>query len=942
MKAPTQNKPFSKLRKFSLFLSALLALSGVGALFASLSLTLSHPVPATADSGTTVRVGWYPTAGLQDGTKDSDLGGYNYEYLAKIAQYANWKYQFVYGDWPSLETKLINGEIDLLGDVAETPERLQNYNFCTYPNGSSRMLMIARANDGRYFYNDYQAFDGMKVATIHSSFRKGLLDREAAQHHFSVNYQEYDNDAEMFSALDQGLADTAILSNVTRYQNYRIISEWEPNPFYFVVSKSQDAILSGLNNAMAQIQSSDIFMQERLFEKYFEGNAEGSMIALTREEDAYIKSQKSVEVLVCAKERPISYQEGTEIRGIVPDYLDLLKDKIGLAFRYKVFPNHAEMLKAFKEGQGSLCGQFPDDFQYGEENGAMLSQPYMSLTYGFVSTPQKIDALKNVGYEEGDRYLSEKIQALGYGVLPFDSPEGLLNALTEGKVDAVVLNSMVYEQFSYHAKYRDFSFYVRPELSLRLCLGVSKKADPLLLSAIDKAAGALTSAALEKIRVGNSSVVPDWTADDYFRTNGITLLFLFFLALFLAILILLLFRQRRLNRKVALAREEADQASQAKSSFLSTMSHDLRTPLNGIVGFTDLALKEKDPEKRQKYLESIKLSSDLLTGLVNDTLELSRIESGKMKIEESVISCQRLSAKVLASVAPLAEAKHIHFSFSTTSPENEMVWIDSLKVEKIMLNLVSNAIKYTPEGGTVSFGIEELKPPFEGMTRRITVKDNGIGMSEEFQKHLYEPFAQERRKESVGVGGTGLGLSIVQKMVTLLGGRIRFESRIGVGTTFIVELPVKTADPALIENEKPKPIPFEVLPGKRVLLVEDNAINRQIANIMLHEKGVEVVEAVNGKEGVDLFLASPEESFAAILMDLRMPIMDGYEACREIRRFERKDASRIPIIAMTADAFEEQLQSAKEAGMDGAVTKPIDPQRLFEELTRLIERNAKE
>lgn len=693
---------------------------------------------------------------------------------------------------------------------------------------------------------------------------------------------------------------------------------------------------------MAQIQSSDIFMQERLFEKYFEGNSEGSMIALTREEDAYIKSKKSVEVLLCAKEQPISYQEGANIRGIVPDYLNLLKDKIGLAFHYQVFPNHAEMLKAFKEGKGSLCGQFPDDFQYGEENGAMLSQPYMDLTYGLVSTPQKIDALKKVGYEEGDCYLAEKIQALGYAVSPFDSPEGLLNALTEKKIDAIVLNSMVYEQFSYHAKYRDFSFYFRPELNLSLCLGVSQKANPLLLSAIDKAAGALTTAALEKIRVGNSSVVPSWTADDYFRTNGVTLLFLFFLALFLAILILLLLRQRRLNRNFAFAREEADQANQAKSRFLSTMSHDLRTPLNGIVGFTDLALKEQDPEQRQKYLENIKLSGDLLTGLVNDTLELSRIESGKMKIEESVISCRCLSAKVLASVAPLAEAKHIHFSFTTTSPQNEMVWIDTLKVEKIMLNLLSNAIKYTPEGGTVSFEIEELNPPLEGMTRRITIKDNGIGMSEEFQKHLYEPFAQERRKESTGVGGTGLGLSIVQKMVALLGGRIRFESQLGLGTTFIVELPVKKADSAIIENEKPKPIPFEILQGKRVLLIEDNAVNRQIANIMLREKGLEVVEAVNGKEGVEAFRASSEGSFAAILMDLRMPIMDGYEACRTIRHLERKDAAQIPILAMTADAFEEQLQAAKEAGMDGAVTKPIDPQRLFGELTRLIQKNVNE
>lgn len=894
------------------------------------------------ENATTVRVGWYLSHGLQDGQKDGDLGGYNYEYLCKIAQYANWKYQFVYDDWATLENQLIQGQIDLIGDVAVTPERQANYNFCNYPNGSSRMLMITREKDNRYFYNDYEAFDGMKVATIHSTFRKGLLDREATQHHFSVNYLEYDTDAEMFSALDQGLADTAIISNVSRYQNYRIISEWEPNPFYFVVNKNQSEILSRLNDAMAQIQSSDVFMQERLFEKYFEGNDEGAMIALSKEENTYIQNQKSCQVLLLAAERPISYRVGDSIKGIAPDYLDLLKEKTGLAFQYQTFSNRSALFEAFRAGQGDLLAELPDDFQYGQKIGAMLAQPYLSLTYGFVSTPQKIENLKKVAYEAGDDFMAERILALGYEALPLADPTAMLDALRAQRADAAVLNSMVYEQHSYHAKYRDFSFYVRPELSLNLCLGVYKNANPLLLSALDKAAGAISATALEKIRVSNSTVVPEWTANDYFRTNALTLVFLLFLLLFLSLLVPLLIHQYHQSRRLALAREEADQASQAKSTFLSTMSHDLRTPLNGIVGFTDLALRETDPVKRQSYLNNIKLSSDLLTGLVNDTLELSRIESGKMKIEESAVSCQRLSSKVLAAVAPLAAAKHIHFSYHTTSPQEEVVWVDILKMEKIMLNLLSNAIKYTPEGGTISFSIEAINPPLNGMTRRIQVKDNGIGMSEEFQKHLFEPFAQERRKEAGDVGGTGLGLSIVKKMVLLLHGTITVESTMNVGTCVTVELPVKEADKETLAEAKTPQIPLEILQGKQILLVEDNAINRQIATIMLREKGLIVVAAVNGEEGWQSFRLSPSGSFAAILLDLRMPVMDGYECCRRIRAEERDDAKSIPIIALSADAFEEQLKAAREAGMDSALSKPIDPDRLFQELARLLSAAKKE
>lgn len=396
---------------------------------------------------------------------------------------------------------------------------------------------------------------------------------------------------------------------------------------------------------MAQIQSSDIFMQERLFEKYFEDNDEGSMIALSKEENAYIETQKSCQVLLLGNERPLSYATASGVKGIVPDYLDLLKEKTGLAFQYESYANRGALLDAFKAGKGDLCAELPDDFQFGEQNGAMLSQPFLSLTYGFVSTPQNIENLKTVAYEEGDTFMAERIAAHGYQATPLPSPESMLDALLGKQVDAAVLSSMVYEQYSYHAKYRDFSYYVQPELSINLCLGVYKNANPLLLSALDKAAGAVSATALEKIRVTNATVVPEWTADDYFRTNALTLVVLLFLLLFLSILVPLLIHQYHQSRRLTLAREEADQASQAKSTFLSTMSHDLRTPLNGIVGFTDLALQEEDPLKRQAYLENIKLSSDLLTGLVNDTLELSRIESGKMKIEESAISCQRLSAK---------------------------------------------------------------------------------------------------------------------------------------------------------------------------------------------------------------------------------------------------------------------------------------------------------
>ncbi len=384
------------------------------------------------------------------------------------------------------------------------------------------------------------------------------------------------------------------------------------------------------------------------------------MIALSREEDAFIKSKVSAKVLLCTDERPIAYQEGSSIGGIVPDYLEILKEKSGLSFDFVAYKNHEEMLKAFQEGKGELCAQFPDDFQFSEDQKAMLSQPYMSLTYGFGSSPKKIDSLTKVAYEKGDTYLAEKIRSLGYTPIPFDTTESVLLAVSNGTCDAATMNSMVYEQLSYHAQYRDFSFYVRPELTLSFCLGISANANPLLLTALDKAAGAVTKTALETIRVKNATVVPNWTLEDYIRTNGVTLLLLLILLIFLAVLVFLILRQKRFTRKLELARKEADEANEAKSSFLSSMSHDLRTPLNGIVGFTDLALRERNPERKQAYLNNIKSSSSLLCDLVNDTLELSRIESGKMEVQLSAISCDTLMGNVLSSITPLSRGQTHH------------------------------------------------------------------------------------------------------------------------------------------------------------------------------------------------------------------------------------------------------------------------------------------
>ena len=384
-------------------------------------------------------------------------------------------------------------------------------------------------------------------------------------------------------------------------------------------------------------------------------------------------------------------------------------------------------------------------------------------------------------------------------------------------------------------------------------------------------------------------------------------------------------------QKLHQAVQAAEKANEARSMFLSSVSHDMRTPLNGILGFTNFALQTDDWDKMKDYLKKIKLSSSLLLSLINDTLELSRIESGKVEVNEEIVDSSDLLESIVVGVRVTATEKNVGFTAAFGSDFPKYVCADKLKVQEICLNLLSNAIKFTPSGGHVKFIVYWMPNRPHGMSCKIIVQDNGIGIGEDFQKRMFEAFSQEHAPESKNTMGTGLGLSIVKRYVGLLGGTIEVQSERGRGTSFTICLPLEIAQSAGMD-EKESYVSVN-LAGQRVLLCEDNYLNREIAATLLQEKNMVVTLANDGKEGVELFSQSPPHTFALILMDLRMPVMDGYEAAKAIRALPREDAD-IPIIAMTADAYEEDVQRCIQAGMNGHIVKPVDPKRLFMELDR--------
>ena len=398
---------------------------------------------------------------------------------------------------------------------------------------------------------------------------------------------------------------------------------------------------------------------------------------------------------------------------------------------------------------------------------------------------------------------------------------------------------------------------------------------------------------------------------------------------------------RNKNEELQIIAKKAENATHAKSEFLSRMSHDIRTPMNAIIGLTHLAQEEDDMEQVRRYLHDIDTSSDFLLGLINDILDMSKIENGDLTLNADAFQKNEFVDAINTVIKPLMDAKKIHFVFRMGSSV-ECLYVDRLRFNQIFFNLLSNAAKFTPMGGCVEFISENLPPKDDKVGIRFYVRDNGIGMSEEFLEHLYDPFSQEHTKMGEKETGTGLGLPIVKSLVDAMGGTISVTSQVGKGTEFIVELYLPLAD---VKEEVV--IDYSIadnLKEARILLVEDNRINIEVAQMLLERVGCKVEIARDGQEAVECFAHSSQNHFEAILMDVRMPVLDGIEATKQIRALDRTDALDVPIIAMTADAFEEEQKKTIEAGMNYHLSKPINPELLYGVLSKylMLVRNQRE
>ncbi|MCH3958776.1 MAG: ATP-binding protein [Selenomonas sp.] len=385
------------------------------------------------------------------------------------------------------------------------------------------------------------------------------------------------------------------------------------------------------------------------------------------------------------------------------------------------------------------------------------------------------------------------------------------------------------------------------------------------------------------------------------------------------------------NRELEAALSAARKANESKSDFIANVSHDMRTPLNAILGYDRLALESDSDEVRVDYLRKIGEAGNTLLTLINDTLDLQKIENGVTKLHLQPVNCQTITEGIMTAVQPMMDVKHIHFAFDNINSICTTIRADAVRVEEIFINLLSNAVKFTPANGEVLLLMECEKETKRELRLKLTVKDNGVGISPTFIPKIYEPFSQERTEKTVGIGGFGLGLSIVKRLIDLMHGRIEVQSELGKGTIFTVYLSFNKVKKRIAEAQTVS-VDLTLLKGKTVLLCEDNEMNREIATAILEQSGMIVIPAANGEEGVNHFIESGSGMISAVLMDIRMPVMDGYAASRAIRVSNHPEARTIPIIALSADAYTDDVKKVQACGMNRHLSKPIDRKLLLQTL----------
>ncbi|MGI6502264.1 MAG: ATP-binding protein [Anaerostipes sp.] len=882
---------------------------------------------------TTIRVAYYPLHGFFEYNSKGKETGYGIELLDKISQYTGINFEYVKADsWEITKGMLLNGKADLRmpGTVPSTPSKELDYN-ATSILATYNAIMCLDSRDDLY-YKDYTKFKKIKIAVSTNFYKLNLVQEYLNQ--IGVNKKQIvftDGYNESYQLLKEKKVD-ALISNVMDMNGkMKLLSRFQNQYNYFSMVKG-DSRLDILENAMTDIAVNEPTFLNELYSKWFPERVNNPY---TAEERKYLSTIDTLTFAFQPNEGYLSRYENGKYYGIYVELAKKVCSKLGVKFK-------AVSLKDCQEGKAvtDVYSGFFFDQNYADKYNYSISAPINNINYYIVKKKEKIFDVKTckIAAIKKFRYTKDYIvrKYPKASMVYFDTYEECLRAVENEKADMTILNNYIAEYYLGKYQYSDLSTSLSDEYSHLYCFATENK-NEILAAVLSKGLQQISETETSQIYIKGQEERP---RSNYMETMiyqnpiQVVLAAMGLLALVFAVTFLLFYGNRRKKQNIKLA-----EALSAKSDFLARMSHDMRTPMNGILGLTELLQEEDMSDEVRNAISQIQLSGEYLLDLINDTLDMNKIELKQLILSPAPTDLEEITENVMTNGKILASQKGIHFIMKKTYPENmtsTYLYIDRARMEQIFMNLISNAVKFTPKGGTVTVSIECLEMNKDSIVSQYVIEDTGIGMSEEFMEHLYEPFTREEQKRIQNHEGTGLGLSIVKQLVDLMNGDIKVESKEGKGTKFILKIPLKRY---FGEIKQHKMIDFDEknLEGKRILLCEDHPLNQAISVKLLEKKKIIVDVAEDGAVGVEMYLASKEGYYDAILMDLRMPNMDGYEATDRIRNLGRSDSLTIPIIAMTANAFDEDIQKCLKAGMNAHIAKPIDVKHLYETLERCLQ-----
>ena len=907
----------------------------------------------------TIRVGSFEdTFNYVD--KNGVRRGYGYELMQALSGYTGWKFEYVKCDWSNCFDKLENGEIDIMGDISYTDERAQKMLFSDEPMGEEKYILYADLSHTDIGTSDFKAMDGKRVGVLMGTEPEIMLREWENKNGIHTKHVNVNNDDDVEKKLANHEIDcfVSLEESIWSEQGISSVTTIGKSGIYFAINKERSDIKTKMDHAMRQLEQDSPFFKADLYKKYFTLDYKQS---LTGKEKSWVEEHGGIKIGFLNNDQAIfSMDEETgKLTGMLAEYISYAKDCLGnqtLEFNICEYDDYNEMLQALQNHEIDMifyAGRNPD---LAEKKGYTLTNT--AWTYSLMAvTDEKYfneDKSYTVAVPKEQEALKQHI-AFSYPrwkLVDYDSFADAADMVMNEKADCFLMGT---SQALKYDNERDFKS-VPLTKTMEACFAV-REGEGILLSILNKTLKDMPSDMLTSALAIYDSTTDKVTFYDFVKDNMLVFFVTagVFVITIIGIILVLLQKARKaeavaklaandtqkLNDKLEIALKKAEDASLAKTRFLNNMSHDIRTPMNVILGYAQLMvneLKGKNLPEISEYLKKLQQSGNLLLSIINNVLDMAQIESGRMEIDENYGRIEDIRQTLFEIFGDEAKKKNLVLQY-TINVEHENILTDTTKVKEIFVNILSNAIKYTSSGGSVKVSVDELPCDEDGyMMVRTRVSDTGIGMSQEYLTNIFEAFTREQNTTKSKIAGTGLGMSIVKKYVDLLGGTINVESELGKGSTFTVTLKHRIADESYYVKKyiEESGTGSEILEGRNILLAEDNDLNAEIAEAILESAGLKIERVEDGIQCVNRIEKMPADTYDMILMDIQMPQMDGYKATQAIRNLPDEDKASIPIVAMTANAFEEDKRDAIAAGMNGHIAKPIQVDKMLSILSEVI------